>query len=337
MPGVPLSIERIMAVVNDTMSDPVPFKGMVAVEARADGGLPRTSNLMILSPEELSHAYLLAIDASITRGDDDAKLLLWKKHCLSVCFEYIDISGQGGQHAFWWSWNNRERLCLTYDAIKRTAFQRACEVHEFKVNCEKGKAPSSPEAIAALYSTAAKVKKNIDVSWIRMCLTIFDKVCTNRDIAGVIDRLELKFGVESCLNSLTKLVKIIEKCETTAQRVLVFYAVEDAIDRKTASNAKFTREFLVGGGKEGGNSVPFVPMVIFKWRLRTHLLTVEMPREKLDPKDVATITDMTSDYAAYRKFVDVIDSDVPADTTWIGAMAPSSVAALRLVQERFKF
>jgi hypothetical protein len=220
---------------------------------------------------------------------------------------------------------------VSADAIKRTAYQRACEVHEFKVNLDKSKASSSPEAIAALYSESAHIKKHIDVSWVRMCLNVYDKICSNLDITAVIDRLEQKFGTESCLNSMTKLVKIAEKTDTLTQRVLVFHAIEDAIDRGIHNNTKFTREFLIGGGKEGGNSVPFVTMVIFKWRIRNHLLTVEMPKEKMDPHDLQKITDMTADYATYRKYIDV--ENVGADTTWIGAMNPSSVSALRVIQD----
>ena len=84
MPGVPLSMERVMDVVDEYYQTPVPFKGMVTVDARADGILPRTSNLLILSPEELCHIYLLAIDESIARGDDESILLTWKK-ILLVC------------------------------------------------------------------------------------------------------------------------------------------------------------------------------------------------------------------------------------------------------------
>ena len=310
---------------------PVPFKGIVTVEGRADKSMDRTSNLLILSPEEFCHAYLLAINASILRGDSEHTLQLWKKHCLSVCFEYVDIAGNGENQSFWWSWNYREQFCVTADAVKRTAYQRACEVHEFKVNLEKSKSASSPEAIAAVYSEAAHIKKHIDVSWIRMCLNVYDKICINPDITAVIDSLEQKYGTDSCLNSLGKLVKIAEKTDTVSQRVLVFHAIEDAIDRGIHPNAKFTREFLIGGGKEGGNSVPFVTMVIFKWRIRNHLLTLEMPKEKMDPHDLQKITDMTANYATYRTYVDA--ENMTADTTWIGAMNPSSVTALRVIQD----
>ena len=316
-----------MEVVDVYYAKPVPFKGMVTVEARADGNLPRNSNLFIMSPEEFCHIYLLAIDASITRGDDDDVLQTWKKYCLSVCFEYIDVSAKGPNAAYWWAWDNREQLGSTVDAVKRTAYQRACEIYAFKVSLQKRKLASGADAIAATYSSAVTSKKSIDVSFVRECLAVYDKVCSNPDITAVIDRLESKYKNESCLNSLGKLIKIVEKCDTVAQRVLVFKAIEDTIDRGVHSNAKFTREFLTGGQKDSGSSIPFVQLVLFRWRLRAHMMSVEMPREKLDAHDIQKISEMTDDYSKQREM-----DTVGADTTWIGAMQPSSVLALRVIQ-----
>ena len=332
MPGVPLSMDRIKDVVAEFWQKPRPFKGMVNVEAKSDGGLPRKSNLLIMSPEEFCHVYLLAIDASIERGDSEDVLNLWKKYCLSVCFEYVDVSANGYKATFWWSWNNREQHCATSDAVKRTAYQRACEVNAFKTTLERQKLPSTADAIAKAYSDAAATKKNFDASYIRECLAVYEKICLNPEITAVMDRLEKKFGIESCLNSLSKLNKIIEKCDTNQQRVLVFHAIEDAIERQLYSNTRFTREFLTGGPRDNGSQIPFVMFVIFKWRLRHHVLTVEMPREKLNSRDIQTITEKTANYAVYR-----CELNEHADTTWIGAMEPSSVLALRVVQDAFKF
>ena len=330
MPGVPLSIDRTMEIVAKYWQSPKPFKGMVAVEARADGGLPRTHDLLILSPEEITHSYLLAIDGSIARGDSEDILLQWRKHCLSVCFEYHDLSGTGTNAAYWWSWNNREQVGATADAIKRTAFQRACEVYSYRSALEKQKLPCTAEAIANDYTEKAVDKKGINMPFIRECLTVFDKVCSVSEITAVIEKLEKQFGNDSCLNSLSKLQKIVEKRETVQQRILVFQGIDDAIERGVYNNSKFTREFLTGGTKDSGSSIPFVTLVIFRWRCRDHLLSLELPKEKLDSKDIQTIADKTSSYETYRR---ELDDACGADTSWIGAMNPSSVAALRLVQE----
>lgn len=320
---------------------------MIAVESSKDGNrLQRTANLLIISPEEFAHMYLFAIENSILKGESDEILLRWKKHCLSVCIEYIDIASEGADmESFWYSWNSREVHSVSADAIKRTCCQRACEVHELSRVRALAGLPSTAEALAALYNEKASTKKTIGASddgqkksanvieapWIRSHLSIYDKVCKNRDIMDLIDRLDKRFGADSCLNSLTKLTRILERCDTVQTRLLVFQAIEDAINNGS-SNGKFSKEFLVGSGT-GGNASPFVQMVLFRWRCRHHLLTIEMPREHLDQFDLKQIADKTSDYTRFRKFVDI--ENPTADTQWIGAMNHSSALALRVIQATF--
>ena len=169
MPGVPLAIDRIMEVVNKCWTKPMPFKDMVVAEAKADGLCSRTSDLLILSPEELCHIYVLAIDASIARGDSDEVLQTWKAYCLSVCFQYTDITSP----AFWWSWNYREQLCGSCDVARRSAYQRACEVNAFKLALAKQGISATADYIAGAYS---KQSKAIYVSFIRECLSIAEKL-----------------------------------------------------------------------------------------------------------------------------------------------------------------
>ena len=71
-------------------------------------------------------------------------------------------------------------------------------------------------------------------------------------------------------------------------------------------------------------------MTIFKWKVRHHLLTVEMPKEKLLAKDIDKIADATASYDNYKKFVDNDGREL--DSSWIGAMTPASGLALRVIQ-----
>ena len=322
MPGVPLAIDRIMEVVNKCWTKPMPFKDMVVVEAKADGVCSRTSDLLILSPEELCHIYVLAIDASIARGDSDEVLQTWKAYCLSVCFEYTDITSP----AFWWSWNYREQLCGSADIVIRTAYQRACEVNAFKLALVKQGISATADYIAGVYS---KQSKAIDVSFIRECLSVAEKLCGNPEIWRVMDEFEKRFGIQSCFNSVSKLNKIVEKTEQMWQRTLIFQAIEYAVQEGIYQNSRFTREFLTGGTKDSGSVIAFVPLVLFKWKVRDHLLRVAMPQENLDRQDIITIQEKTKTYATYRACA--------ADETWIGAMQKSSVLAYRIIQAAFQY
>ena len=313
----------------------MPFKGMVAVEAKTNGDdLPRKENLLIMSPEELCHIYLLAIDDAVSRGESDGVLETWKKYCLSVCFEYVDVSGTGTSPVFWWSWNHREQVTVLSDAVKRTAYQRACEVAAFKEGLDKQGLPCNHEAIAVAYKESVKVSsKSVDISQIRECLSVYERVCSSPELSAVMDRLEKRFGLESCLNSMNKLQKIIEKTDNHQQRKLVFEAIEDSIIRGIHSNSRFSREFLIGSAstKDSGSSIPFVAFVILKWKIKQHLLLIEMPREKLDIKELGIIGEKTKTYEVNRACED--DSN---DKTWVGAMMQSSVLAYRIIQAIFK-
>jgi hypothetical protein len=328
-PSVPLSLHRVLELTEHLYSTPRPFKGLVVVHGSADPSSPRTSGLLMLSPEELCHAYLFAIDQAITSGKNDDTLLLWKKHCLSVCFEFVDVGGADG--LFWCAWNQRDGLCQQNHAIERTARQKMTEIWEVKLNLAKQNLPCTAVAIVQEYTKYSKAK-DTNPTFVQGCLMAFEKICRHVELTSVIERLELSYGLKSCLNSITKLVTIAQKCDTPSQRILVITAIEDAILRGVHSNSKFTREFLFGNNNHF--HVSFLHLVTFKWRVRTHLLTVEMPREKLNSADISRIEAATADYVTYRKLV---ESDSSSDTTWIGTLQPSSVLALRVLQVSIVF
>jgi hypothetical protein len=146
-----------------------------------------------------------------------------------------------------------------------------------------------------------------------------------------MDEFEKRFGIQSCFNSVSKLNKVVEKTEQMWQRTLVFQAIEYAVQEGIYQNNRFTREFLTGGTKDSGSVIAFVPLVLFKWKVRDHLLRVAMPQENLDRQDIITIQEKTKTYATYRA-----NAKTHADETWIGAMQKSSVLAYRIIQAAFQ-
>ena len=332
-PGVPLSLARTQEMTEMTYPKPRPMVNKIQVEGRADQSVPRTSKLFLLSPEEEAHSWLFALERDILSGKSEEVLLEWKKHCRSVCIEFHDVAN-GIEGLFWHAWNNREQVKITNAVVERTARQRACEVFQMKKRLAKAGLPCNAPDMAKLYTDNATTKEKIDDSFIRTALTVYEKICRVPEIVGVIERLELKYGERSCLNSMSKLVKITEKCDTLAFRILLFAAIEDSITRGQNPNSKFTREFLTGGGGKdttSHSSISFVQIIQFKWKMRHHMLTVEMPREKLHADDIKQISSATDDYSAYRLLVE--DDTDAGDRTWIGAMKHSSVLALRVIQD----
>ena len=189
-PGVPLSLDRITELSNMMYPKPRPFQDKVHVEGKADKSIPRTSKLLMLMPEESAHAYLMAINRDIAKVDTpEETILLWKKYCLSVCFEYHELTG-GVDSVYWKSWNLREQVSITNTAVMRTARKRACEMFQFKKRLVRSGVNVTAEFIAASYSANIVTKEVIDVSFVHMCLSVHDKICKYVDLTAVIEKLE---------------------------------------------------------------------------------------------------------------------------------------------------
>ena len=67
---------------------------------------------------------------------------------------------------------------------------------------------SSADAISEMYKNNIITKDAIDAKTVHQALVVYDKICKYSEITAVIDRLERKYGIKSCLNSMSKLAKI---------------------------------------------------------------------------------------------------------------------------------
>jgi hypothetical protein len=243
-----------------------------------------------------------------------------------VCFEYREVPG-GSEGIYWYAWNERDAQSAQNKAIERTARQRAHEIAEFKAASLKSGGAATAEAIAAEYTKHTKSGSEIDAPFIRAHLAVFEKVCKYPECVEVIEILEREYGLKSCLNSTSKLLRVAEKCNTAQERICVFKAILDGIERGFFTNGSVSRDFLVANDREG-----LVPRTLFRWRARQYLLATELPREKLAPDDIQAIAAATMDYDTYRRRVQGYAKDVDVDSTWIGTMRQSGILALRVVQ-----
>lgn len=90
--------------------------------------------------------------------------------------------------------------------------------------------------LAAIYKdrmgkTAESTKSEMGHSdqFINDCLKVYEKLLKNNYINGKLDSLEKKFGLDSCLNNLSKLRIIVEKTGNLKERQWVIAWIEDAL------------------------------------------------------------------------------------------------------------
>lgn len=89
--GIPINKLAVKSVCDTVFKTPVRFPGMliIALESTQESPMKRRGGLMSLTPEELRHAYYLAIardlqDKSFAADQKQA----WKNNLLSVAFEF---------------------------------------------------------------------------------------------------------------------------------------------------------------------------------------------------------------------------------------------------------
>ena len=334
IPGVPLSWSRLQELISSQYSGgPSSYQGMITLKAgRDDDPMTMCGGLLRLSPEELSRAFVVAISQDINSGADEERLQLWLKHARSCCVVFVEPQGVEG--AYWEAFNLREHIVASNALVQRTAVQRAVELHQFKGMRAKDAGMQTHETIAAAYKSRAKMgssDEKVDVSYVRSLLAVYDKFCEVPKLMELISELENIYGLKSCLNSVSKLVKLAEKAESEDMRIYCVEFLVDQIKAGNITNASVTREFLTGTGVKKDSRHPFVQLCHFRVRLKKHILGLELPRNKFPPQDIRKLEQAFATIGNFRLMVEPLEG--VADTQWIGGMQQSSSLALRILQD----
>jgi hypothetical protein len=328
VPGVPLSWKRLQELVTSQYQKPGPYKpGMLVLHASRDQDpMTRKGSLLRLSPEELSHAFVVAIHRDIENNVDEETLLEWIKHVRTCCVQFVEPAGT--EAVYWEAFNLREMIVASNSLVQRTVLQRAVEVNQYRLMKSKD-GPQTNDSIALAYSQLGAPTEKLDASVVRDLNSIFEKYCKVPQLMSLLQELEHMYGLQSCLNSLSKLVKIGEKSESQEMRILCVEFLVDQIKAGNISNAAVTREFLTGSGAHGGR-IPFLQLCQFRHRLKCFVLS-ELPRHKFVQSDLQEIAEALRTVKAFRTRVEALSG--VADIHWQGKMRPSSILALRLLQD----
>lgn len=332
IPGVPLSWRRLQELVKSQYEKPRPYQpGMLVLQAsRTTDPMGMKGALLRLSPEELSHAFLVAIHRDIENQVPEDTLLEWVKYARSCCVQFVEPTGT--EAVYWEAFNLREIIVASNALVQRTVLQRAMEVEQYRVMKSK-EAPQTNESIASAYSSRGKLgapTEKLDGSAVQALRTIYEKFCKVPKLMSLLLELENMYGLQSCLNSASKLVKLAEKAESLEMRIFCVEFLVDQIKAGNITNSSVTRDWLTGQSGSG-SKVPFVQLCQFRNRIKGFLLNSELPRHKFPAVDLQQIGEALKDVSSFRSKVEALDG--VAETQWMGRMRPSAIMALKLLQD----
>ncbi len=326
-PGVPLARRRVEELGNHLFQDgPTLGKAMVTVAVpHADYDITsHGGGLLVVSPEEVPHAILHAC------AGDAAGAAAWKDILLSVtcCFQVVP-DGQ----VFITSCNLRQQLMQEHESMRRTAYQLTHEAMAWKASLEQlaGKKLTAADVATAYTSAGGKSANNsepITASTIAAAQQIYDKIACEPSLVKVIMKVEEAFGTQSCLNSIAKL-QVIARASDRKTRQWVLEGLQDLVlsaasESTPMANEDITKNFLAGDRYHTG----LVRLLEYKQKVLGHWLDVELPKHGFMEKDRQLIREHMADHQTYRAMV-----ALGGNWSWIGQMKPSSIDALRLLED----
>ena len=339
-PNVPLEIDRVRELGRHAFeSGPTHLPWMLHLRVpRADYPVEQhRGNLERVSPEETAHATLLSCAADIAKKceptADDPLARRWRTVLLSVtcCFEVISQESE----VYWRAQALRQQIVADYAGMKRTARQTAHEIANFKKMMEStGGTPLSAKDISQMFAekgrrvSSAGNDDQFTATFVQSALAVYDTICLDKNLVRYLQYLESNFGLQSCLNSITKLYDIVRKTNTTEVREWVLGGIVDLIQDKKIRNEDVSRAVIVGGNHSTG----LVQMLLLKQRLLQFFLSKDCAKAGFDHDDLQMIRAALSSRDSYRSSVSALPGGQEPDVSWIGRLRESSVKVLRLLE-----
>jgi len=289
-----------------------------------------------VSPEEPCHAAILVCAGDVKRAqhdrnpETDQRLHRWRQIFLSCCFCFEVATGEDA--SYWRAYNLRQLVTAEYTAIRRTAWQMACELALFKKTKEQETGQSlTKKQLTEVYQNKGNTTSGSDAiseNFVGTALNVYDRICCAPRLVECLEFQEAAYNMQSCFGTMSNLSIIITKTDDIQMRIWVMEAMVDACRSGQLVNDEITKGMLSGTS----TAVSLCTLLQFKRQVMTRYLNQEFTTFGVDHEDLQKFRDVTKDHASYRRHVKPFNGD--ADTTWLGRCKPSSILALRLVEAR---
>jgi hypothetical protein len=150
-PGVPINMTAVKNLMERDFNEPVPFPGIILIAADNKTWDPTICRgaWKRATPEELIHAYILAIGRDVRdpqKAKNDKLMRTWRFHILSATFQFLIIPTD--EELFWKTNKLRDDMRSQFNAVVRTAIQRVLEIARYKAQKEAKHGKMSSAKIA---------------------------------------------------------------------------------------------------------------------------------------------------------------------------------------------
>ena len=333
-PGVPILELGISRLMEHHFSEPSPFPFplIIAVESVSQQPWNHKGGLQRVSPEEVHHAFLLAVARDIVGNVETAKLELWRTVALTTTMRFEVIAND--DDIFWRGIQLRELIVTEHKALTRTAFARIWEVARMKERLEgKSKSKLSAQKLAEEWRSKVMMSADSDEmsdAFIDASLTVFARLLTIPSAKDLIVWCERQYGHSGPLNSVWKLQSIINKARDPPRIQWTVEALVDGFRTQNIDLGEMSIRQLSGVKKK--KLTGLLDVVLFKKDVLDQWLEHQL-RTLLVPESVCKVLrEKLGSYTSYRAHVTPY-ADAPGDGSWKRGWQPSAHLILALVEE----
>ena len=315
-PMVPLYRERVEDLAADQFDRPgAQWSSMsmtVAITFQAGDNLPKGS-LLRVTPDEITHAVVLAVAKRIRSEAPKEELDQWRRMLLSVpcTFRRLDSMDE----KFSEQARIRQRFFDTSKAVTLSARQMVHTVVGFKNRKMKEENRSYSAADVAMFwqqhvskSTDSFGNKHV----VDACLTIHDRLFTITGIEDMIAKSEAKLGATSPWCSVWRLQALIDRAKTPAKLTWVMFAVQDQLDTSKIRHEEVTIQALKSGTKGSLSDVALQQL-----KLKPYLLGQWLDEKTVAGEIKASLREIFESHSSYHAKYNPLNHQPEPDLTYM--------------------
>ena len=259
--GIPINFKAVKELADTKFKEACRFPEIVVVGVKSADPTVYTpfdhkGAWISITPIELVHAFLFAIQRDIMLGEDEVgadALGTWCAALLSVPFHFQVVDTD--EKTYMMSVQMRESVGAEYNVAYYTALQRIYMIQRF-VELEKAKhggEPSIPKIVQAYQAVKwAKQSEHVTPHFIEAAMLIWRRALSIIEVRELITNLDQDFAHQNPLNRVTSLDAIVKKVKKHEMIVWVFQAIDHGFRNNYLVSADLSHEKLTGWKTGGG-------------------------------------------------------------------------------------
>lgn len=340
-PNVPYNKTSVQKLMDHTFSEPGRFSEelVIAVPDTTYNPLEHKGALRSVTPEEALHAMIFAIsrdvDAHNAANDVDSLEIVcqWKQVALTTTFIFEVISVEND--LYWASFNKRQRIATSYQALVRTAYQQVFEVVQMKSRFEKtenNNKPLAATAVAKLYASNVEFAENqevFNVNFIDNALTIYNRALSIPSVRESIEWCDINLGQKSPFGKLSKMFVMITKAKERHFIEWVFTSLYDLARTGMCNGEELSVRILAGDGSKKG----VVDLLVYKRKLLDYFCRDFIPSRPFQTGVREALSRHFANHAAYRNSLAPYPGSATTSLSWKKGWNPSADTAMRLIED----